>query len=76
MGTWWPGVNWGSSPPSYNINGYLVLTGEANAQLSLSRLVVGVEVVVEFWVPPRLSETSCGLLALPQEDLPAQGSGA
>ena len=31
MGTWWPGINWGSSPPSCDINGYLVLTGEANA---------------------------------------------
>ena len=24
VGTWWPGANWGSSPPSCNINGYLV----------------------------------------------------
>ena len=39
MGPWWPGVNWGSSPPSCNINGYLVLTGEANVQLSMSHTV-------------------------------------
>ena len=34
-------------------------------------------VIVEFWVPQHLSVRpglSCGLRALPQEDLPAQGS--
>ena len=40
MGTWWSGANWGSSPPSYNINGYLVYTREANAQLSMSHIAV------------------------------------
>ena len=40
VGTWWPGVIWESSPPSCNINRCLLLTGEANAQLSLSRLAV------------------------------------
>ena len=27
-----PGINLGSSPPSYNMNGYLVYTGEANVK--------------------------------------------
>ena len=30
------GVNWGSSPPSCNLNGYLVLTGEVNTHLFLN----------------------------------------
>ena len=40
LGTWWPGVNWESSPPSCNINGYLMFSGEANSQLSLSCLTM------------------------------------
>ena len=36
LGTWWPGVNWGSSPPSCNINGYLVLTEEVNVNCPFS----------------------------------------
>ena len=38
----------------------------------------GFEVVVELWIPRPLcvrpGQSSCGLLALSQEDLPAQGS--
>ena len=59
---WLPGVNWGSKCPTVLV--------------SLS----GVEVIVELLVPRPLSmrpgQSSCGLLALPQEDLPAQGSSA
>jgi len=33
---WGPGINWRSSPPSCNIDEYLVITEEANAQLSIS----------------------------------------
>ena len=40
MGTLWPGVSWGNSPASRNTNGHLVITGETNAQLSFSCLVV------------------------------------
>ena len=71
---WWPGVNWGSSPPSYNINGYLVFTREANHQLSLSNLVV----LGLLWNLSSVASLRpgqfCGLLVLPQEDLPAQDS--
>jgi len=37
---WRPGINWGSSLTSFNINVCLVLTGEANVHLSLSHLAV------------------------------------
>jgi len=37
---WGPGVNWRNSPPSCNINRYLLITGKANAQLSLSCLAM------------------------------------
>ena len=37
----WPGANWGSSPPSFNIKRYLVFSGETNSQkLFLFHLVV------------------------------------
>ena len=55
-----------------------------NSQLSLSRLAVlgslCVGVVVEPQVPQPLSvrpgQSSCGLLALPKEELPVQGSSS
>ena len=40
MRIWWSSVNWGSSPPSCNNNGYLVVTGEANSQMPLSPLAM------------------------------------
>ena len=66
MGTWSPGVNWESSPPSCNINVYLVITGEANSQLSLSHLAMlgscGTT-LCDTW-------TVCGLLVLPRRICP------
>ena len=61
----WPGVKWGSSPPNCNTNGYLVFTGEANAQLSLSCFAV-----LGTWGHCGTVVSPCGLLVLPQEDLP------
>ena len=50
-----------------NINGYLVLTGKANAQLSTSMSYKGLQVPTPS--PVGHDTTSCGLLVLPQEDL-------
>ena len=67
---WEPGVNWGSSP---HINGYLVFTGETNAQLSLSHLTV-LGSLWNFGFRDLNYDTWTILLALPQEDLPSQCS--
>ena len=56
------------------VNGYLVLTGETDAKLSLLHLAV-MGVVVKLGISmASLCETwaSCGLIVLHQEDLPAQ----
>jgi len=50
MGTWWPGANWESRPPSCSINGYLVKTGEANVKLSIHVSLMG-EVQVGLRMP-------------------------
>ena len=60
------------------VNGYLVLTGETDAKLSLFHLAV-MGVVVELgisMVSLRETWTSCGLIVLHQEDLPAQDLSA
>ena len=77
MGIWWPGVNWGSSPLSCNIKWVPGVTWRSKCPTVLVSLN-GVEVIVELLVLQPLSvrpgQSSCGLLALLQEDLPAQGS--
>ena len=56
---WGPGINWGSSPPSCNTNGNLVITGKANAQLSISlvdrfyRYSVSGRMIVITAIPPK-----------------------
>ena len=63
----WDLVNWGSSPPSYNINGagYLVLTA--------SKFPI---VTFRFLISMKPRQLSCRLLVLPQENLSAQNSSA
>ena len=60
---------------AHNINGYLVFTGTANAQLSLSRLVV-LGLLWNFGFRDLSPFYRTVLLVLAQENFPAQASSA